>query len=165
MASDVKYDLIRIFPDFADSVIWFIIGTLSYEESRVSEPLRRDMEAWETHYYETMGNDFVWRSPEDHAYHAAEGRRLAERLAAEVGQDFNVEYFDARDRKVQVRSSRPATNQAAAHAFSTVAKPHREFDERIEREVKEGASFGWFAGYPNGELGTHDDGQTDRDHA
>lgn len=165
VASDDEYSLIRIFPDFADSVIWFVIGTVSYEESRVSADLRRDMEAWQAHYEETMGNTFVWRSREDHAYHAAEGRRLAERLAAEVGQDFKVEYFDVRDRKVQVRSSRPATNKAAAQALSTVATSHREFDERIEREAEEGASFGWFANCPNGEIGKHDDGQTDRDHA
>lgn len=152
MASDDEYSLIRIFPDFADSVIWFVIGTVSYEECRVSDALRRDMEAWEAQYYETMGNDFVWRSREDHEYHAAEGRRLAERFSAEVGQGFEIEYFDECDRKARVRSDQPATNEPAARAFTRVGASHRDFDERIKRETEGGATFGWFASGPNDEF-------------
>jgi hypothetical protein len=153
VASDDEYSLIRIFPDYADSVIWFIIGPLSYDESGVSKTLRHDMEAWETHYYETMGSDYSWRSREDQDYHAAEGRRLAECLSVEVGRAFEVEYFDQRDRKLRVSSDRPAANEAAEAAFTRVGAWHRSLIERIEREAEAGASFGWFASYP------HDDAE------
>lgn len=151
VASDDKYSLIRIFPDYADSVIWFIVGPLSYEESGVSTKLRQDMEAWETHYFETMGTDFTWRSREDQDYHAEEGRRLAECLSVEVGRAFEVEYFDQRDRKLRVRSDRPATNEAAEAAFTRVGEWHRTLFEKIEREAEAGASFGWFASHPSDE--------------
>lgn len=151
MASDNEYSLIRLFPDYADSVIWFIVGPLSYEESGVSTKLRQDMEAWETHYYEMVDTDFTWRSREDQNYHAEEGRRLAERLSAEVGRAFEVEYFDQRDRKVQVRSDKPATNEAAEAAFTRVGAWHRSLFERIDREAAAGASFGWFPSQPNEE--------------
>ncbi|KQR53931.1 hypothetical protein ASF88_03570 [Leifsonia sp. Leaf336] len=151
MASDDKFSLIRIFPDYADSVIWFIVGPLSYEESGVSTTLRQSMEAWETHYYETMDTDFTWRSREDQNYHAEEGCRLAERLSVEVGRAFEVEYFDQRDRKLRVRSDKPTTNEAAEAAFTRVGAWHRSRFERIEAEAETGASFGWFASHPNDE--------------
>jgi hypothetical protein len=151
VASDDTYSLIRIFPDYADSVIWFIVGPLSYEESGVSRTLRRSMEAWESHYYETMDTDFTWRSREDQNYHAEEGRRLAERLSVEVGPAFEVQYFDQHDRKLRVRSDKPATNEAAEAAFTRVGAWHRNLFERIEREAEAGATFGWFASRPNDE--------------
>lgn len=151
VASDDKYSLIRIFPDYADSVIWFIVGPLSYEESGVSTKLRRDMEAWETHYYETMNTDFTWRSREDQNYHAEEGRRLAECLSVEVGRAFEVEYFDQRAQKLRVRSDQPAANETAEAAFTRVGAWYRNLFERIEREAEAGASFRWVASYPNDE--------------
>ncbi len=151
VASDEIYSLIRLFPDYADTVIWFIVGPLSYEESGVSKTLRQDMEAWESHYYEAMATDLTWRSREDQDYHAEEGRRLAKRLSVEVGRAFEVEYFDQRDLKLRVRSDKPATNEAAETAFTRVGAWHRSLFERIEREAEAGASFGWFASRANDE--------------
>ncbi|MCI0159251.1 hypothetical protein KNO15_21325 [Leifsonia shinshuensis] len=151
MASDDDYSVIRVFPDYADSVMWFIIGTVSYDESCVSDTLRRDMEAWESHYCQAMGDDLVWRSPDDEKYHVAEGRRLAESLSVEVGHAFEVEYFDEGDRKVRVRSDERASNERAARAFADVRASHTELIARIERETEAGAVFGWFANDPNDE--------------
>ncbi|MBO1738810.1 hypothetical protein [Leifsonia sp. TF02-11] len=149
MASDDDYSVIRVFPDYAESVMWFIIGTVSYRESCISDTLRHDMEAWENHYYEAMGNDLVWRSREDEKYHAAEGRRLAEALSVEVGHALEVEYYDERDRKVRVRSDEPATNERAARAFDRIRAAHLELVVRVTREPE--AAFGWFADDPNDE--------------
>lgn len=143
--------MIRIFPDFADSVMWFIIGTVSYDESCISETLRHDLEAWESHYYEAMGSDLVWRSRDGEKHHAAEGRRLAGALSVEVGHAFEVEYFDEGDRKVRVRSGEPATNERAARAFDRIRAAHLELVARITREAEAGADFGWFADDPNEE--------------
>lgn len=145
MARVDDYALIRIFPDYADSAIWFIIGTVSYEESRVSDGLRQDLKAWEAHYYRALDDDLEWRSREDLEHHAAEGHRLAERLAAEVGADFEVEYFDERDRKVRVRSEHPALNEAAADAFTKVRASHREVFERSLPAADPAPGPGWFA--------------------
>jgi hypothetical protein len=151
VASDDEYSVIRIFPDFADSVMWFIIGPVSYDESCISETLRHDMEAWESHYYKAMGNDLVWRSRDDERYHAAEGRRLAGGLSVEVGRAFEVEYFDEGDRKVRMRSDEPATNERAARAFDGIRAAHLELVARITREAEAGATFGWYAEGPNDE--------------
>ncbi|MEN0083320.1 MAG: hypothetical protein AAGC66_01010 [Leifsonia sp.] len=131
-------------------MIWFVIGPLPYEESGVSTKLRHEMEAWEAHYYETEGPDFTWRSREDQYHHAEAGRRLAERLSVEVGPAFEVEYFDQHDRKLRVRSDRPATNEAAEAAFTRVGAWHRRLFERIARQADAEADFGWHASNPEG---------------
>lgn len=137
--------VIRIFPDYAESVIWFAIGPVSYNDAKISSQLRSDMEAWEDFYYAAQTEDFRWRRPEGREWFNAEGRRLAERLAGEVGSRFEVEVRVYRNKKVRVNSKAEPTNPEAAEAFETIARELREFEERIERETRAGSNFRWFA--------------------
>jgi hypothetical protein len=146
--ADYFSSVIRIFPDYADSVIWFAMGSVSYEEAKISAQLRHDMEAWERFYYQACSNEFRWRTQDDQARFAAQGRRLAERLAAEVGGQFEVEFENHRGKKVRTRSNAGSTNAAAAEAFTEIARQEREFDERVHMEAQTGATFGWFTHDP-----------------
>jgi hypothetical protein len=137
--------VIRIFPDYAGSVIWFAMGPVSYDDAKISSQLRRDMEAWEDFYYPAQTEEFGWRRREDGEWFTAEGRRLAERLAGEVGSRFEVEFRVYRNKKVRVSSNAEPSNPEAAEAFESIAREFREFDERIERDTRAGSSFGWFA--------------------
>ncbi|HWU59058.1 MAG TPA: hypothetical protein VN045_10095 [Microbacteriaceae bacterium] len=153
MARDDEYfrSVIRLFPDYAESVIWFAIGPVPYEQSRISARLRKDLEAWESFYYRSLTEDDRWGSAEDRALFADDARRLAERLAAEVGGQFEVEYRDSRDKKIRARSDSGPTNTDAAAAFTQISRDLDEMQARIDREVEAGASFGWFAYVPTDE--------------
>ena len=141
---------VRVFPDYADSVIWFCIGLVHYDEARISPGLQADMEAWEQTYYEGIDTqNYQWKSRTQHQRFVAEGLRLGAMLADELGEQFEVEVvatFGSSENNTIFRSPRQATNREAAAAFAARAQKLLEFELYMKRVRDAGGSFGWRAG-------------------
>lgn len=73
---------VRMFPDWAATVLWFN-GPVDYEGSGRSTPQVRGLETWERTYYDGLTPGVESRSPALAGTHHAEGDRLAARVAEE----------------------------------------------------------------------------------
>lgn len=92
-AGPCKYatEIVRIFPDYADTVIWFS-DPMPYSEAALSNELVGRLNAWEAQYYAALTDNFDWRSMGTlHAF-SADGLELARAVSAEIGPEFTVEY-------------------------------------------------------------------------
>ena len=85
-----KVPVVRMFPDYADTVLWFD-GPVDYAQCGLSERLIRDLTRWEQGYYDAL-EDLEWRTPELAAQFTKDGIRLARQVARELGEDFEVEF-------------------------------------------------------------------------
>lgn len=81
---------VRVFPDYAGTIIWFTIGPFDYDSARIPQDLRVAMQEWEETYY--AGLDSPDAAPELVGAYDLEGLHLAEQLSQLVGQEFAVEY-------------------------------------------------------------------------
>lgn len=135
---------VRIFPDRAETVIWFE-GPFHYPETCLSAALIQRMEAWEARYYAALTEDLTWRSVEESERLDAQGMELAHELEVEIGPDFDVEYRSFAGQKMNTprRGHRPASNPAAEEAFLVRAEAHREERARIQALRSAGATLGW----------------------
>ena len=121
--------VVRLFPDYADSVLWFP-DPLPYEQTRLDAQLIEDLKAWEDSYYAGLTPTYSWRDPALQAEFVAEGARLARRLAAEIGDEFQVEHDSAGGVPRRVRGRGPARNPDAAAALREMARAATaEWDE------------------------------------
>lgn len=113
---------VRMFPDYAGSVLWFG-GPVSYEDSGLTQQLIRALPLWEECYYLSMTQDFEWVSAEAAHRFTAEGNRLAECVADELGERYDVEFASYEDDVPAriFRASGPARNAEAVAAFDTLA--------------------------------------------
>jgi hypothetical protein len=116
---------VRLFADYAESVIWFP-GMVDYVESALSPELIRDLEEWKGKQLSDPDSE-------------VEGFGLAWRLADELGGEFEVDFqVDGRaDRSI--RSQSPASNTAAREAFLGFVAQERE-DEVLQARSRESAS-------------------------
>ena len=122
-ASEYATSVVRLFPDYAGTVIWFI-GPIAYGETRLDAGLVADLQAWEASYYAGLTSDYSWRSPDVEAHFNKLGAGLARRLADQIGDQFQVQYaFDEAHRRV--RAAGPARNPKAAAAFQQLADQAR----------------------------------------
>ena len=102
-ASEYATSVVRLFPDYAGTVIWFI-GPIAYGETRLDAGLVADLQAWEASYYAGLTSDYSWRSPDVEAHFNKLGAGLARRLADQIGDQFQVQYaFDEAHRRVSGR--------------------------------------------------------------
>jgi hypothetical protein len=137
---------VRMFPDFAGSVLWFTDGLVSYEESALSAGLVGELQWWEQGWLDGLGDDYALRTPDLERRHQREGLRLARLLADELGDRLAVEFhrIDS-DGFVMIRSRGAPTNRAAAAAFTAWADADRADEAEVERRNAEGESLGWWA--------------------
>jgi hypothetical protein len=139
--------VVRVFPDYADSVLWFVGGPVDYAEAKLSDSLATDMMAWDTSYYAGLDSDRQWRSPDLETHHCREGLRLARGLSDELGDAFEVEVFalDKKRNKHKVRllGQREGTNPRAIAAFRARAAADEATMARIEDLKASGVTFGW----------------------
>ena len=126
---------IRLFPDYADTVLW-IREPIDYEDTGLSDELVAGMRAWEQFYYDSLDADFNWVSAEAARTFTEEGTRLAQSVSSEVGSRFLIEFasYKAGTETVRRRSAHPAENAEAERAFAKL------FDE-IEVEDREIADY------------------------
>ena len=123
-AAEYLRTVVRVFPDYADTVLWFAPGPVSYEESHLTEGLVAEMVKWEATYYANLTDLFEWREEADLLAFDEEGLRLANRLAEELGDAVEVDYLNHREgvlKPVRVRGTGNGTNAAARAAFMMMA--------------------------------------------
>lgn len=139
---------IRIFPDYAHTVLW-LFGPVNYTDAVLSPGLSADMAAWEATYCDSLDGNESWKSRSGAAQFTATGKSLAERLAAELGKDFDVEFhsYEPGSRRELFHTGAAAGNPAAAAAFHGIVAVEREERERLAALSAE-AGTGWFAYAP-----------------
>jgi len=74
--SEYATTVVRLFPDYAESVIWFD-SPVSYEESRLDARLITDLQMWEASYYAGLTSGYSWRTAGLETRFRTEGARLA----------------------------------------------------------------------------------------
>lgn len=128
---------VRLFPGWAESPVWLSDGPVSFGDSHLSEQLKTDLAGWENRYYASItgaafGSRRTRLKPTNRA-HGEQGRTLAAHLAAELGNDFVVEFENSSGKHRSIRSSSPATNPAAAGAFTARYRDAQSEAETLER--------------------------------
>ena len=142
MAAYKRSDVVRMFPDYAGTVLWYGGGPVDYEDAHLPGGLVADLEAWEALYYDGLDDEMEWRSRDLEKAHAAQGAELARRVAEALGSHFVIQGDGGR-----ARSDGPPTSPDAAAAFTALAdEEEAEYNERA-RMVAEGAELSWSA-YP-----------------
>ena len=141
---------VRMFPDYADTVLW-LVYPVDYEDTDLSPGLIRELEAWERSYYEALDADFNWKSPELARAFTKTGIDLAGRVANELGEEFVIEFasYETTAPTYTVHSRRPADNEGASTAFSTIAEELEAEQKRVTQLVAEaGPDAEWTAYAP-----------------
>jgi hypothetical protein len=160
MASDEPFvyatRIVRVFPDYASSVIWFS-DPVRYEETRLSKSLVARLMEWEASYYAGLTDDLEWRSRDLLHRFSSEGLDLARAVAHEIGPEFEVEYrsFENVGATAPLRSEEPASNPSARDAFAARAETARKewvaIRERIANTAP-GSERGWYARAASGAI-------------
>jgi hypothetical protein len=138
--SEFGTTVVRLFPDYADSVVWFR-GPVPYEQTKLDARLIADLQSWDASYYAGLNGDYEWRSAGLADQFHADGARLARRLADQIGDDFEVQY-DRGESHRRVRGSGAPRNPAAAAAFHQMADAAREEWRSMRQVVEEAARDG-----------------------
>jgi hypothetical protein len=143
--------MVRMFPDYADTVLWFG-GPVPYDESGLTEGLVRELEDWEQSYYDSLTPDEDWKSAELARQFTAEGNRLAGRVADELGDGYDVQFssYEPGVPPRRFRGARTALNPRATAAFAELAAAliaeQKRFDEAARAPGGEDSE--WFAVAP-----------------
>lgn len=139
--------VVRVFPDYADSVIWFAPGPVEYEDACLSDDLIRDLRAWDDRYYTILDDDHDVREEFRESFDA-DGLALAHRLSAELGDAFAVEYLSWSDGPTTLRGVGPASNPEAVAAFSRMAEVERADYATVAEGKPRGSILRWLARRP-----------------
>ena len=112
MAPYKRTDVVRMFPDYAGTVLWYGGGPVDYEDAHLPAGLVADLEAWEASYYDGLDDEMEWRSRDLARAYAAQGAELARRVAEALGSAFVIHGDGGK-----ARSDGPPTSPEAAAAF------------------------------------------------
>lgn len=139
---------LRIFPDYANTVLW-LFGPVPCTDAALSPELAADMAAWEESHYASLDSNESWKSASGAAQFTASGRGLAERLAAELGGEFEVEFHshDIGSRREVFHGGSAPGNPTAAAAFHGIVAAGKEKRVRLAALLSEGG-VGFFAYAP-----------------
>ncbi|MHA7303954.1 hypothetical protein ACX80E_01715 [Arthrobacter sp. TMN-49] len=140
---------VRMFPDYADTVVWLPgHGPVNYDDAHLSPGLTADLMAWEASYYASLTPELDWRSASRAADFTAAGQDLAQRLAKELGENFTVEFhsYAGKSSKELFRSSDRAKNPAAVEAFTAFVAAEAALLAKFAADTTNGV--GWFAYAP-----------------
>ncbi|MGL3805979.1 hypothetical protein ACSYDW_07755 [Paeniglutamicibacter sp. R2-26] len=143
-ASDRNPRIIRMFPDYADSVLW-VDGPVDYSETGLSAGLVEGLQAWEQSFYDALNGDYAFRSRALEEKLTLEGIRLAKLVAAEIGSGHVVEYTDAAMLKhaVLFRCPGNASNPAAARRFDDLVEAKLRVARQMQEALKEGPFYAY----------------------
>lgn len=143
--------LVRLFPDYANTVLW-LVGPVPYNESGLTTELIRKLEEWEQSYYASLTPEYEWATAGAAHIFYEEGIRLAQKVTDELGPYFEVELRSRVPATPprRFRGVRPATNPAAATAFDALVARHTAEQTRYEESARDPDSdkSGWFAHAP-----------------
>lgn len=122
-AAEVERGVVRLAPDYAGTVIWFP-HAVPYAQTHLDPSLVTDLIRWELSYYDSLTEDFGWRSPQAAVEYTAAGIRLALRMALQLGPAFDIEFASYEDGVAprRFRSDCPADNPRAAAAFTELCR-------------------------------------------
>ncbi|MET3902528.1 hypothetical protein [Paenarthrobacter sp. 4246] len=142
---------VRLFPDYGDTVLWLDVP-ISYEVTGLTESLVHELQDWEQFYYESLTRDFTWKSADSAVRYASEGHRLAQRVADELGDGYEIVFrsYGENAQTHRFRGTRVPNPQAVAAFDALVAAAHAEKD-RIALALADappGTGTGWFASAP-----------------
>ncbi|MFJ6416950.1 hypothetical protein [Paeniglutamicibacter sp. NPDC091659] len=93
-ASSRNPEIIRMFPDYADTVLW-ADGPVDYVDTGLSGGLVEDLLAWEQSFYCGLNSNHAFRSRGVELKFIQEGVRLAKLVSSEIGSGHSVEYLGA----------------------------------------------------------------------
>lgn len=152
---DFETRIVRLFPDYGGSVIWFS-DPMPYDETRLSPDLVRRLEAWEESYYRGLDDEMNWKSDQLRERFGLDGIELSDAVSKEIGPEFEVRLGSngaIQDHPPFV-SEVPATNSAAREAFTFRAR--RALDDwarlrRIQAENETGSPI-WTAHSESGAI-------------
>jgi len=151
-SQDSAPSTVRLFPDYANTVLWFN-EPIDYDVAKLSGTLTHELSQWEQSYYDGLNDDYEWKSAGVARRFGAEGERLAQRVADELGDKFEIELVTSLEgspkRKFQGRG--PALNPEAAAVFDSLAIKVKDFEEEVSRAreaTRRGESTGWYAYAP-----------------
>ncbi|HRO29007.1 MULTISPECIES: hypothetical protein [Micrococcaceae] len=149
--SEGQPPVVRMFPDYADTVLWFG-GPVPYDESGLSEGLVRELEDWEQSYCDSLTPDEDWKSSELARQFTAEGNRLAQRVADELGDGYEVQFssYEPGVPPRRFRGARSSLNPQAAAAFGELEATLIAEQEKSDNVagVPDGDNSEWFAVAP-----------------
>lgn len=120
--SEYATSVVRLFPDYAETPIWFM-EPVSYEKTRLDARLVRDLQTWDATYYAALARATSWSQPMAGVEYITQGALLARRIAEQIGDQFQVEHRAPQEphQLRRVRSSRAAGNPQAEAAFQQLA--------------------------------------------
>lgn len=140
---------IRMFPDYACSVLW-IRDPINYLKSGLSTGLVAELQAWEQSYYDSLNDEIDWVSDAAARAFTEEGVRLARLVSAEVGPQFVVRFssYETGAETVYSRAEQATENSNAESAFTSLFDEVDEDDRRIAEPVRSSPDGGWLAYAP-----------------
>jgi hypothetical protein len=120
--SEGQPQMVRMFPDYADTVLWFG-DPVPYDESGLTDGLVRELGDWEHSYYDSLTPDEDWKSAELARRFTTEGNRLAGRVAEELGDGYEVQFssYEPGVPPRRFRGASPALNPRSTAAFAQLA--------------------------------------------
>lgn len=143
--------IVRMFPDYADTVLWFG-GPVAYRFSGLTPELVRGLKDWEQSYYDSLTPDLEWKSAELVRQFTEEGEHLARRVADELGDGYEVELksYEQGVPSSRFRGTRATLNPRAATAFDELTASLRaELRNSIRSATSHsGEAPEWFAYAP-----------------
>lgn len=142
MAPYKRSNVVRMFPDYAGTVLWYSGGPVDYKDAHLPAELVADLQAWEASYDNGLDDEMKWRSRDQEKAYWATAADLARRVAEALGNAFVIEGDGGK-----VRSDSPPTCPEAAAAFTALEdEQEAEYNQRA-RLVADGAELSWSA-YP-----------------
>ncbi len=143
-ASARNPEIIRMFPDYADTVLW-VDGPVDYADTGLSTELVEDLQAWEQSYYDGLNRDYDFRSRGLELKFILEGVRLAKLVSAEIGSGHLVEYLGAKslNRPALVRCPGTASNPVAAKCFDDLVEAKLQSAQDMREMLKDGPYYAY----------------------
>ncbi|MGP5165630.1 hypothetical protein ACTXOR_08290 [Arthrobacter rhombi] len=143
---------VRMFPDHAGTVLWFR-DPIDYDLAQLSDGLVHDLARWEQSYYDALNPDFGWKYADLARRFIAEGNRLAQCVADELGDGYEFEFASYEEDVPTQRfhGKGPARNLRASAAFDALAVAVKAEDEDAYRALaatRRGDGDGWYAYSP-----------------
>lgn len=140
--NDTKPELIRMFPDYADTVLW-IDGPVDYQDTGLSIGLIEELRTWEQLFYDSINRTHSFISRGLSERFARKGIALAKRVCSEIGSQFVIEYGGAAllGHSVHFRCPGTASNTVAAACFESLAEAKRTAAREMREVLKDGPGY------------------------